>query len=170
MFLPVIAHADEKYEFHCVMASENVNCQSGFMENGQRSWEGGLVINIQISTFLTLSRGKLKQIFCCSSSIYVRKQPFKTVQTRLNKNGAGKKTQTEEAVIRDHILGLRKLGSKPLFDFLSSLIPKARVSKEANCQSEICNLLFTTNKTCERGCRAILQTFSLCLWLRVLLF
>lgn len=56
---------------------------------------------------------------------------------RLNKNGAGKKPQTEEAVIQGHIPGLRKLWSKLVFDCLSCLIVKARFSKEANCQNEI---------------------------------
>ena len=64
---------------------------------------------------------------------------------RLNKNKAGKKAQTEEAVVQGHITGLRKLCSKPVFDFLSHLIAKARFSKAGNYQNEI-HKLFVHDK------------------------
>lgn len=59
--------------------------------------------------------------------------------------GQERKPQTEEAVIQGHIPGLKKLWSKPVFDFLSSLIAKARFSKEANCQNEIHKLFVKQN-------------------------
>lgn len=101
------------------------------------------MINIQTSVFVTLlSRGKLKQAFLVVVIHRWDNRPSKL--HKWEQNGTGKNTQTDEAVIQGLIPGLRKV-DKQVFDFLSSLIAKARFSEEANCQNDI-HKLFVHDK------------------------